>query len=315
MSTSTCRPPGTPTVKRSASTGQHPNARGAGARYRWPGRARTVPRVDTLGEDLLLLALLAGHGSLRRDYGISFALMGAELVQLAALGRVGVTDDNITVESTEPAGDTELDAALTALAGEPGPLRTGEWVARPQEGLPGGYLARLAAAGVISPAGRFYRRWRFTDPARVAAARQRLDAIARSAGPIGLGEAAYAGLACAAGLDRRLYPDRAGRAQRRRLLEIAQGGGTAGPAGGGPADPAQAAGQAAAAAAAAPASAEGAAEVSAAAGSAAVQAASQAAAHAAVHSATHAVAHAAGSAAHGSHGGGGGWADHLGHHG
>lgn len=242
--------------------------------------------------------------------------MGAELVQLAALGRVGVTDDNITVRSTEPAGDAELDAALTALAGQPGPLRTGEWVARPREGLPGGYLARLAAAGVISPAGRFYRRWRFTDPARVAAARQRLDAIAGSAGPAGLGEAAYAGLACAAGLDRRLYPDRAGRAQRRRLLEIAQGGGTADPAGtGGPADPAQAAGQAAAAAAAAPASAEGAAEASAAAGSAAVQAASQAAAHAAVHSATHAVAHAAGSAAHGSHGGGGGWADHLGHHG
>jgi hypothetical protein len=43
--------------------------------------------VDWLGEDLLLLALDAGRGTLERTFALGYGLMGADLVRLAACGR------------------------------------------------------------------------------------------------------------------------------------------------------------------------------------------------------------------------------------
>ena len=60
-----------------------------------PGWARTVRDVDWLSEDLLLLALDAGRGGLGRTYLISYGLMGADLVRLAARGRIDIVDDQI----------------------------------------------------------------------------------------------------------------------------------------------------------------------------------------------------------------------------
>ena len=51
-------------------------------------------------------------------------------------------------------------------------------------------------------------RWLVTDAARLAEARGRLDAIAGSVGEVDLVQTAYAGLACAIGLDYRLYRGR-----------------------------------------------------------------------------------------------------------
>jgi len=78
--------------------------------------------VDWLSEDLLLLALDAGRGGLGRTYLISYGLMGADLVRLAARGRIDVVDDQIVVRSLAPTGDAELDAAL-ARVGEPATRR------------------------------------------------------------------------------------------------------------------------------------------------------------------------------------------------
>src|SRR5215470_1971404 len=74
------------------------------------GRAwtRIVYSMDWLCEDLLLLAIDCGRGSLGRVYGIGYGLMGAELVRLAASGRIDIADDRIVVTNGAPTGDAEL---------------------------------------------------------------------------------------------------------------------------------------------------------------------------------------------------------------
>jgi hypothetical protein len=191
----------------------------------------TVRDVDWLSEDLLLLALDVGRGRLGRTYAISYGLMGADLIRLAARGRIDIVDDQIVVRSPAPTGDAELDAALARI-GEPAtPPQSGDWVERPRPRICGRYLERLMATGVICEQTRFRTtRWRITQTGRLAEARQRLDLIACSAGPVDLSQAAYAGLACATGLDRLVYPGSRRRAERDRLREIAAGHWTTTPA-------------------------------------------------------------------------------------
>jgi golgi phosphoprotein 3 len=193
-------------------------------------------RVDWLGEDLLLLALDAGRGRLGRVFVISYALMGAELVRLAASGRIDIVDDQIVVKSPAPTGDAELDVALARIGEPDSPARPVEWVALPPPGIVLQYLERLRGAGVICQETMFRitwwdvwgpgfgtTRWRICDAARLAEARERLDLIACSPGVVDLSQTAYAALACASGLDRLLYRGRGRRAQRDRLREIATG--------------------------------------------------------------------------------------------
>ena len=195
------------------------------------GWARRVRGVDWLGEDLLLLALDAGRGRLERVFAISYGLMGAELVRLAACGRIGFVDDRVVVNSPAPTGDAELDAALARIGELDSPPWVGDWVQRVRPRITGRYLERLIAAGVVCEQARFgVIRWPVTNTARLAEARQRLDLIAWSAGPVDLSQTAYAGLACAIGLDRVLYPGRGRRAERGRLREIAAGRWTTSPA-------------------------------------------------------------------------------------
>ena len=180
--------------------------------------------VDWLSEDLLLLALDVGRGRLGRAYAISYGLMGADLVRLAARGRIDIVDDQIVVRSLAPTDDAELDAALARIGEPDTPPQSGEWVERPRPRICGKYLERLTATGVICEHTRFRTtRWHITQTGRLAEARQRLDLIAGSTGPVDLSQAAYAGLACATGLDRLLYPGRLRRAERDRLREIAAG--------------------------------------------------------------------------------------------
>ena len=195
-----------------------------GAAAPWPG-APTVSGVDWLGEDLLLLALDAGRGRLGRTFMISYGLMGAELVRLAACGRIDIVDGQVVVRSPAPTGDADLDAALARI-GEPAtPPWPDEWVPRP--GILSRYLERLIAAGVICEQSRSgitrLPRWRITQAPRLAEARQRLDLIACSAGPVDLSQTSSAALACALGLDRVRYPGRRQRAERDRLREVAAG--------------------------------------------------------------------------------------------
>jgi hypothetical protein len=144
-------------------------------------------------------------------------------------------------------------------------------------------------------------RWQVTDPGRAAAAAARLDALARSSGPVDTDGAAFGGLAHAAGLGAILYRGWANREPRARLKRIAEGK----IAGAGPAEAAiaDAVGGTALAADAASRTADHAATQAAvsaasaaaaqAAADAATQAALDAATQSAVHAATHAAVHAA----------------------
>ena len=261
--------------------------------------------MDTLGEDLVLLAIEPDRGTIAARNRLPYGLRGSELVRLAASGRVGITRDRIVVLDGQPTGDAQLDAALAGLAGARRPPRAKTWVGHPGSHIVETYLARLAAAGAIREDRRALLgfipalRWQIADTGRAADARARLDAIARATGPVGTAQAAFAGLASASGLGPVLYPGLAHRHLRKRLEQIAKGELTQGA---GAAQAAQATRATDAAARAAVQSATDAA--TSAATDAATLAATQAATHAAVSAAVHAAHHAASDAgAHGGHGG------------
>ncbi len=182
--------------------------------------------LSTLAEDLLLLSFRARGGRLGTEQRIDFGLAGAQLVQLAALGRVSVPGDQIIVGDTGPTGDPELDAALADLARAPRPPRPQDWVGRPWSGIRAAYISRLTTAGVLraEPGGLAGRtRWRVTDTDRAARARARLDAVASSRGDVAVAEAALGGLAHAISLDQLLYPGRRGHQRRDRLAALGAG--------------------------------------------------------------------------------------------
>jgi hypothetical protein len=243
--------------------------------------------METLGEDLVLLSIRPGNGTIATKSRLGYGLRGSELVRLAASGRAGITGDRIVVLDGQPTGDEQLDAALASLAGVRRPPRPKTWVGHPGSKIVDTYLARLAATGAIrQERGTVLSfipvvRWRIADTARAADARTRLDAIARATGPVDTAQAAFAGLASASGLGPVLYPGWANRQARQRLERIAKGELT----------PGVGAAQSAATRAAT---------------DAATAAATQAATHAAVSAAVHAAHHAASDGAHGGHGGGGG---------
>ena len=272
--------------------------------------------MDTLGEDLVLLAIEPDRGTIAARNRLPYGLRGSELVRLAASGRVGISSDRIVVLDDGPTGDERLDAALVSLVRSRRPPRPKAWVGHPGAGICDAYLARLAAAGAIRedrgtllgfiPA----LRWRIADAARAADTRARLDAIVHAAGPVDTAQAALAGLASASGLGPVLYPGMANRRLRKRLEQIAKGELTRPATQAGQA--AQAATQASADAAARAAARAATDAATSAATDAATQAATQAATHAAVSAAVHAAHHAASDAgAHGGgHGGGGGGGHH-----
>ncbi|OLE28282.1 MAG: hypothetical protein AUG49_02900 [Catenulispora sp. 13_1_20CM_3_70_7] len=120
--------------------------------------------------------------------------------------------------------------------------------------------------------------WQVLDPERVAQARARFDAVARSSGSVDAEQAAFGGLGHAIGLGELVYPGRGNKDLRKRLQQIAKGEWSA-----------RAVGSAIAA----------------------VQAATDAAVSAAVDAAVHAAVDGAG--AHGHSGDGGGGGGHGGH--
>ena len=182
--------------------------------------------LSTLAEDLLLLSFRARGGRLGTEQRIDFGLAGAQLVQLAALGRVTIAGGRIQVADTASAGDPELDAALADLSRAAQPPFAQDWVGQPWSGIRAAYLSRLTAAGALraEPGGVLGRtHWRIADAGRAARARARLDAIAGSGGAVAEADAALGGLACAIRLDKLLYPGRRGQQLRERLAAVAAG--------------------------------------------------------------------------------------------
>jgi hypothetical protein len=261
--------------------------------------------LDSLGDDLVLLSLSPSDGKLTTAQRLGFALMGSELVRLAAAGRITISGGRVDVTDSSPGQDLFLDEALASLAGSRRGARAKTWVSHPRRGITEAYLERLAAAGVLQ-AERGTRlgifpvtRWRIAEAARQAEARARLDAAALSDGPVSTAQAALTGLAYAAGLGTVLYPGRGNRPVRARLERIAKGHEVAADVASVSADAADAPDAASQAMAAAN-------QATQAAVDAATAAATQAAIDAATSAAISAATEAAHSAAHGGGGAGGG---------
>jgi Golgi phosphoprotein 3 (GPP34) len=143
--------------------------------------------VETLGDDLVLLALLP-DGTVKSER-LRYVIRGSELVRLAAARRVEVrgqhvTRQVITVLDKKPTGDALLDAALADMARREWYART--WVTWAAMTLPAKYLKRLAAGGIVRKKHRRVRgilwksHWIVVDDGRMAQARERLDRIVRS---------------------------------------------------------------------------------------------------------------------------------------
>jgi hypothetical protein len=182
--------------------------------------------MDTLGEDLVLLALRP-NGTMHAQQKLRFALAGSELVRLAAAGRVELVYGRILVGDARETGDPLLDDALDDMRRRGQTLSAEEWIARARPGLRQRYLSSLEARGVVRvethrALGLFrFSRWYIVDDARAGAARARLDQVAASTGTPTPEQVAFAGLVHAAGLDAALYPAGSGAAARARLRQLA----------------------------------------------------------------------------------------------
>jgi hypothetical protein len=69
-----------------------------------------LPVIGTLGEDLLLLSIRPDQGRIATLPQIDYGLMGAELVRLAASGRIDIAGNRIVVNDSAATSDAELDA-------------------------------------------------------------------------------------------------------------------------------------------------------------------------------------------------------------
>src|SRR5579859_5904424 len=160
---------------------------------------------------------------------IGYGLMGAELVRLAAVGRVDIEAGRVVVRDAAATGDPRLDATLAGLATAGRPPKAERWVGHPRRKILDSYLEHLVAVGCLRREGTVLTRWRIGDAARAADAKARLDAIATSAGQVDLAQTAFGGLAYAIGLVNVLYPGWGNRKIRRRFEEVADGDWTEAP--------------------------------------------------------------------------------------
>jgi hypothetical protein len=189
--------------------------------------------MSSLAEDLLLVMIDPANGVMRCRGHIQYGLMGAELVELAALGRIQVVGDRISVVQPVPStvGDRDLDAALTSLSRGRREQKVRAFVARPRRNITNSYTDRLVfGQAVQSRQGNFLRpRWPVTDLARATAVRSRLDAVVFGSAPADGTQLDFAALAYAVGLGVALYGGREYRDARKRMHEITRNHWVAGP--------------------------------------------------------------------------------------
>ncbi|TYB51766.1 GPP34 family phosphoprotein [Nonomuraea sp. PA05] len=183
----------------------------------------------TIAEELLLLAYSDDKGKpLINITQLDPALAGAILAELAIARRVelaGRLFKKLTVTSSAPLGDEELDAALALIAAKSSGRSPAWWVHELQSGkLRGRLLSRLVAAGILSEQrsrvlGLFtVTRWPEAHPGAEANVRERVSAVLAGAHPDDR-TAALIAITRAAGLSRKAFPG----ASRRRVKEIARG--------------------------------------------------------------------------------------------
>lgn len=179
--------------------------------------------MDTLSDDLTLLALDPDRGRIREPWLVKYGLAGSELIRLVARGLVKIDGGRLVAPVSTTTGDALLDVALASIAGAGRPTTPKKWVSKPRNEIVRDYLEKLAEAGRIQQAAGVKARWWISDQAAAAGLRVRLDAIATGTGMVDLEQAAFGGLAHAVHLDRWIYRGWDNRAVRKRMKQVAQG--------------------------------------------------------------------------------------------
>jgi hypothetical protein len=104
-----------------------------------------------LPERLLLQALDDEKGSVASSASmqIEYGLAGAQLVELALVGRVDVGAKELRLVDPSPTGDELLDAALEPIAASDRPRSLDHWIHKLCRGAKKRYLERLAEEGLV----------------------------------------------------------------------------------------------------------------------------------------------------------------------
>jgi len=190
-----------------------------------------------MGADLLLLAIDRNLHIVRDRRKVGYAVLGADLIELAAVGRVEVVrvkrwSERIHVTDPQPTGDPLLDASLAALAEARRPPDPADWAQQKlRHGVLEDYLQSLSAQEMVRlyPR-RITRRITFTEAALLEPGHQarvqvraRVDRLAVDGAPADAMDWALAGLVYESWLGMGLYPGRVNRDSYRRLKEAARG--------------------------------------------------------------------------------------------
>lgn len=195
----------------------------------------------TLADDVLLLACDDESGGWAAVDSLDLRLAGALLAQLAAEGRIAISDtasDDVTtdgkrikpgrvvVRNPAPTGSPELDTALAVIAQKP---RTPSHLLDPlAKGLRGRLLEGLAARGILRREERKVlglfpiSRWPAEDATHETALRRRLQAVLLDGLTPEPADAVLLAVLKGSGLEKGLVPKDRRKDARRRLDEVAQ---------------------------------------------------------------------------------------------
>jgi len=105
-------------------------------------------------EEVVLLAVDERTGGLRstREFGASYALVGAVFFDLALAGKIDTDTEAIQIVDRSPTGNATLDRVLHAMADRPELTTVRQWIEeifRRREDLEGEALQSLIARGIL----------------------------------------------------------------------------------------------------------------------------------------------------------------------
>lgn len=159
-----------------------------------------------LGTELTLLAIDAGPEHVRTEAALPYALAVAELVELAAAGRITASGGRIEVLDRSPIGDVLADDALLRLTDLGGEVSVEQWLKPRAQVRVEAYLSDLAQDSV--------------GPGAEAAAARLHGLLADAHDPLAVRDLAFAVLANATGWPRTHLSAKERHAERTRLKAL-----------------------------------------------------------------------------------------------
>jgi hypothetical protein len=164
-----------------------------------------------LGTELTLLAIDAGPEHVRAEAALPYALVVAELVDLAAAGRITAIDGRIEVLDRSPIGDVLADDTLMRLADLGEDASVEQWLERHAPARVEAYLAGLTSEDPVGDA---------VGPGAEAAAGRLRGLLADAREPLAVRDLAFAVLANATGWPRTHLRTKDRHAERARLRAL-----------------------------------------------------------------------------------------------